>query len=86
MLERANGRCPSSRHGLTSRQLFTGGGGQETTCLRRPYSFPRLSRRVLSRLAPATGDSVFGLDLDRPARVAEVAPHFVAHSSTKFVR
>jgi len=38
------------------------------------------------RLAPATGDSVVGLDLNWPARVAEVAPHFVAHSSTNFLR
>jgi hypothetical protein len=38
------------------------------------------------RLTPATGDSVLGLDLDWPARVAEGAPHFVAHSSTNFVR
>jgi hypothetical protein len=42
--------------------------------------------RVRHRLAPATGDSVLGIDLDWPARVAEVAPHFVAHFSTKFVR
>src|SRR6516162_4831649 len=37
-------------------------------------------------LASATGDSVLGLDLDWPARVADVAPHFVAHSSTNFLR
>src|SRR5262249_57115894 len=44
------------------------------------------ARAPRRRLAPATGDSVLGLDLDWPARVAEVAPHFVAYSSTKFVR
>jgi hypothetical protein len=38
------------------------------------------------RAAPATGDSVLSLDLNRPARVAEVTPHLVAHSSTKFIR
>jgi hypothetical protein len=37
-------------------------------------------------LTPATGDSVLGLDFNWPACVAEVAPHFVAHSSTNFVR
>src|SRR5262249_26334386 len=57
--------------------------------LRRPYSSRqcnRWSRRGRPPPAPATGDSVLGLDLDWPARVAEVTPHFVAHSSTKFVR
>jgi ClpA/ClpB-like protein len=37
-----------------------------------------------SGLAPATADSILGLHLDWPAPVAEVAPHFVAHSSTNF--
>src|SRR5262249_33919219 len=55
-------------------------------CLRRPYSSRWRNRRIRHRLAPATGDSVLGLDLDWPARVAEVAPHLVAHSPTKFVR
>jgi hypothetical protein len=57
-------------------------------CLGWPYSsrqWSRRNRRVRRRLALATGDSVLGLDLDWPARVAEVAPHFVAHSSTNFV-
>ena len=58
---------------------------RQTARLRRPYS-SRRNRRVRHRLAPATGDSVLRLDLDWPARVAEVAPNFVAHSSTKFVR
>ena len=49
-----------------------------------PWS--RRNRRVRHRRAAAAGDSVLGLDLDWSARVAEVAPHFVAHSSTKFVR
>src|SRR5262249_3004886 len=56
-----------------------GARGKPSPCLARALR----SRR---RLAPATGDSVLGLDLDWPARVAEVAPHFVAHSSTNFVR
>jgi hypothetical protein len=42
-----------------------------------------LGRRVRHRRAAAAGDPVLGLDLDWPARVAEVAPHFVAYSSTK---
>jgi hypothetical protein len=37
-------------------------------------------------LPPAASKPVFHFDLDWPARVAEVAPHFVAHSSTNFVR
>src|SRR6266567_1920362 len=37
-------------------------------------------------LPPAACKPVFRFDLDWPARVAEVAPHFVAHSSTNFVR
>jgi len=53
---------------------------------RENRAFARLARYDPRRgLAPATGDSVLGLDLDWPARVAEVAPHFVAHSSTNFV-
>ena len=51
------------------------------TALSAPAIFvPAVDRRVRRRLAPATGDSVLGLNLDWPARVAEVAPHFVAHS------
>jgi hypothetical protein len=32
-------------------------------------------------LAPATGDPVFGLSFDWPARIAEVAPHLFAHGT-----
>jgi hypothetical protein len=77
------------RHDLTSQQLFTWRLARQTA-LSAPTIFilavERRNRRVRHRLAPATGDSVLGLDLDWPARIAEVAPHFVAHGSTKFVR
>lgn len=81
------------RHGLTSQQLFTCPrlARQTAPSAPMPTMFipavePAQNRPVRLRLAPATGDSVLGLDLDWPARVAEVAPHFVAHSSTKFIR
>jgi hypothetical protein len=89
---RRAGEIRRGRNGLwcrtASRSPGAAGQADRSVCT-QPYSSRRWSprnRRVRRRLALATGDLVLGLDLDWPARVAEVPPHFVAHSSTNFVR
>jgi hypothetical protein len=73
------------RHGLTSQQaVHLAAAGQADRSVCAGHIRPGGGAEPAGASPASAGH--WRLDLDWPARVAEVAPHFVAHRSTKFVR